>query len=126
VSIVKEASWSFHSGVCDDFVLMAGFAKLNHNPRTAFLELFVDACMATRLEGFDPQALSNVINGECASGTRCRRHVVLSRVACADAGFAKLDHHPGDAFLELFVDVCMATRLEGFKPQALSTVINGE
>jgi hypothetical protein len=43
---------------------MAGFAKLNHNPRPAFLELFVDACMATRLEGFMPQALSIVINGE--------------------------------------------------------------
>jgi hypothetical protein len=42
----------------------AGFAKLNHNPRAAFLELFVDACMATRLQGFHPQNLANVINGE--------------------------------------------------------------
>jgi hypothetical protein len=82
--------------------------------------------MATRLEGFKPQALANVINGECASGTSCRRHVVVGSVACADAGFAKLGHHPGDAFLELFVDACMATRLQGFNPQNLSNVISGE
>jgi hypothetical protein len=43
---------------------VAGFAKLNHNPRTAFLELFVDVCMATKLQGFKPQELANVINGE--------------------------------------------------------------
>jgi hypothetical protein len=42
------------------------------------------------------------------------------------AGLAKLDHHPGDAFLELWVDACMAMRLEGFNPQNLSNVINGE
>jgi hypothetical protein len=45
-------------------VLVAGFAKLNHNPGTAFLELFVDACMAASLPGFKPQNLANVINGE--------------------------------------------------------------
>jgi hypothetical protein len=44
-------------------VLVAGFAKLDHHPGDAFLELFVDACMATRLQGFDPQALANIING---------------------------------------------------------------
>jgi hypothetical protein len=51
---------------------------------------------------------------------------MLSSLACADAGFAKLDHNPGDAFLGLFVDACMATRLQGFKPQELSNVINGK
>jgi hypothetical protein len=44
----------------------------------------------------------------------------------AGAGFAKLDHHPGKAFLELFVNTCMAKKLQGFDPQALSNVINGE
>jgi hypothetical protein len=105
---------------------MAGFAKLNHNLGPVFLELFVDACMATRLQGFNPQNLSNVINGECASGTSCRRHVVVGSVACADAGFAKLNHNPGDAFLGLFVESCAATRLQGFNHQNLANVISGE
>jgi hypothetical protein len=49
-------------------VLVAGLAKLDHHPGDAFLELFVDACTATRLQGFDPQALANIINGEHGEG----------------------------------------------------------
>jgi hypothetical protein len=41
-------------------------------------------------------------------------------------GFAKLEHHPGDAFMKLFVDACMATKLKKFDPQALGNTINGE
>jgi hypothetical protein len=41
-------------------------------------------------------------------------------------GFAKLEHDPGSAFLELFVNTCLASRLRGFKPQELANVINGE
>jgi hypothetical protein len=51
---------------------------------------------------------------------------VLRSVLVLVAGLAKLDHHPGDAFLGLFVDACMATRLEGFDPQNLSNIVNGE
>jgi hypothetical protein len=82
--------------------------------------------MAMKLQGFKPQALANVINGEGAPRSTCRtsRRVELS--ACAGAGFAKVDHHPGDAFLELVVDACMGTRLQGFDPQALANIINGE
>jgi hypothetical protein len=43
---------------------MTGFAKLEHPPGEAFMRLFVDACMATELKGFNPQHLSNIINGE--------------------------------------------------------------
>jgi hypothetical protein len=42
------------------------------------------------------------------------------------AGIAKIGHRPGSAILELFVDICMATKLQGFNPQNLSNVINGE
>jgi hypothetical protein len=50
-------------------VLVAGLAKLDHHPGHAFLELFVDACAAMRLQGFDPQNLANVINGEHGEGS---------------------------------------------------------
>jgi hypothetical protein len=51
--------------------------------------------------------------------------VCVANVACAEAGFAKLDHHPGKAFLELIVKACVTTKLQGFDPQALANVING-
>jgi hypothetical protein len=43
---------------------VTGFAKLGHDPGPAFVELIVDACMASRFRGFNPQDLANVINGE--------------------------------------------------------------
>jgi hypothetical protein len=42
---------------------VAGFAKLKYSPVEEFMWLYVEACMATRLEDFAPQALANVING---------------------------------------------------------------
>jgi hypothetical protein len=39
-------------------------AKLEHDPGKAFVKLFVDACTATELKGFNPQELANTINGE--------------------------------------------------------------
>jgi hypothetical protein len=45
-------------------VLDAGLAKLEHDPGKPFMKLFVDACMATELKGFNAQALANAINGE--------------------------------------------------------------
>jgi hypothetical protein len=39
---------------------------------------------------------------------------------------AKLEYRPEAEFMRLFVEVCMATRLPGFKPQELALVINGE
>jgi hypothetical protein len=107
-------------------VLVAGLAKLDHHPGDEFLELFVDACMATRLQGFKPQDLANVINGGYAFGSSSRHHVVLGSVAVLMAGLAKLDHNPGTPFMELFVNACISTRLQGFNPQTLSNVINGE
>jgi hypothetical protein len=41
-------------------------------------------------------------------------------------GFAKLEHHPGEAFMRLFVEVCAASELKGFNPQDLANTINGE
>jgi hypothetical protein len=52
--------------------------------------------------------------------------VCVTYVACVGAGFAKLDHNPGKAFLELFVDACVTTKLQGFNPQNLANVVNGE
>jgi hypothetical protein len=43
---------------------LAGLAKLEYKPEAEFMRLFVAACMASRFEGFAPQALSNVINGK--------------------------------------------------------------
>jgi hypothetical protein len=42
------------------------------------------------------------------------------------AGFAKLGYPPGDKFMGLFVRTCTAMQLEGFDPQALALIINGE
>jgi hypothetical protein len=42
------------------------------------------------------------------------------------SALAKLEYRPEAEFMRLFVEVCMATCLPGFKPQELSNVINGE
>jgi hypothetical protein len=36
------------------------------------------------------------------------------------------DHHPGKAFLELFVGACSRLQLKGFNEQDLANVIHGE
>jgi hypothetical protein len=41
-------------------------------------------------------------------------------------GFAKLEHHPGEAFMKFFVTACMAAELKGFTPQHLANTINGK
>jgi hypothetical protein len=43
---------------------VAGLAKLEYRPEADFMRLFVAACIASHFEGFNPQDLSNVINGE--------------------------------------------------------------
>jgi hypothetical protein len=47
---------------------VAGLAKLEYRPEAEFMRLFVAACMASRFKGFNPQNLSNVINGEPSVG----------------------------------------------------------
>jgi hypothetical protein len=42
------------------------------------------------------------------------------------SGLGKLEYQPGEEFMRLFVRACTARRFEGFKPQELSGVINGE
>jgi hypothetical protein len=49
-----------------DHFLYPGFAKLGHDPGRVFLEVFVDACLASKLQGFKSQELANVISGEYA------------------------------------------------------------
>jgi hypothetical protein len=55
---------------------VTGLAKLEYRPEAEFMRLFVAACFANRFEGFNPQDLANVINGElvCTTGARidCR------------------------------------------------------
>jgi hypothetical protein len=44
-------------------------------------------------------------------------------------GLAKLklyDHHPGTAFLELFVGACSRLQLKGFSDQDLANTIHGK
>jgi hypothetical protein len=44
-------------------------------------------------------------------------------------GLAKLklyDHHPGKAFLQLFVGACSRLQLTGFNQQNLANTIHGE
>jgi hypothetical protein len=43
---------------------VTGLAKLEYKPEADFMRQFVAACMASRFEDFNPQELSNVINGE--------------------------------------------------------------
>jgi hypothetical protein len=40
------------------------FAKLEYRPEAELMRLFVEVCIAMRFDGFEPQALANVINGE--------------------------------------------------------------
>jgi hypothetical protein len=42
------------------------------------------------------------------------------------AGLAKLEYRPGEEFMRLFVAACVARHFEGFKPQDLANVINGQ
>jgi hypothetical protein len=55
---------------------VAALAKLEYRPEAEFMRLFVAACTARHFEGFAPQALANVINGDhmCTAATRvdCR------------------------------------------------------
>jgi hypothetical protein len=48
------------------FSRVTGFAKLGHDLGPALLEVLVDACLASRFRGFNPQDLANLINGEHA------------------------------------------------------------
>jgi hypothetical protein len=43
---------------------LTGLAKLEHDPKAAFLELFTSACMEGQMKAFGEQNLSNVIHGE--------------------------------------------------------------
>jgi hypothetical protein len=45
-------------------LIPTGFAKLGYLPGNEFMGLFVRTCTAMQLEGFNPQELANVINGE--------------------------------------------------------------
>lgn len=45
---------------------------------------------------------------------------------CGEAGFVKLEHHPGRDFKEAFVGTCMETKLQGFTPQDVVNVLKGE
>jgi hypothetical protein len=51
---------------------VAGLAKLEYRPEAEFMRLFVAACMASRFEDFNPQDLSNVINGELMCTAKAR------------------------------------------------------
>jgi hypothetical protein len=42
------------------------------------------------------------------------------------AALAKMGHHPGGPFMELLVDTCTGMGLNGFKPQGLANILNGE
>jgi hypothetical protein len=56
--------------------VVTGFAKLEHDPGEAFMELLVDTCVAGRLRDFNPQNLANTINGESRYGGFGLRHWV--------------------------------------------------
>jgi hypothetical protein len=47
-------------------LISTGFAKLGYPPGKEFMGLFVRTCTAMQLEGFTPQHLANVMNGEGA------------------------------------------------------------
>jgi hypothetical protein len=61
-----------------------------------------------------------------AAGLRPDISDVYEYVSGLGPGLAKLGHHPGEAFMELLVDACVARRLRDFNPQNLANTINGE
>jgi hypothetical protein len=71
---------------------MAGLAKLEYRPEAEFMRLFVAACMASRFEGFKPQNLANVINGELM-------YTAVARVDCRSGrrGTSAWRGRPGEA-----------------------------
>jgi hypothetical protein len=71
---------------------VTGLAKLEYRPEAEFMRLFVRACMARRFEGFNPQDLSNVINGEYVC---LRLRPRLSIVCWSDV--SPLRGRPGEA-----------------------------
>jgi hypothetical protein len=62
-------------------VYATGMAKLEYRPRVEFMELLVDECEARGLEGFEPQHMSNVLNGEDPGKSS---HHFLSESCCDD------------------------------------------
>lgn len=42
------------------------------------------------------------------------------------SGMAKLEHHPGEAFMRVFIETCVATELKGFNSIDLANIINGK
>jgi hypothetical protein len=55
---------------------VAGLAKLEYRPEEEFMRLFVAACVTSRFEGFNPQSLSNVLNGELLYTAQARVNCV--------------------------------------------------
>jgi hypothetical protein len=43
---------------------VTGLAKLEYRPEAEFMRLLVAACIMRHFEGFNPQDLANVINGD--------------------------------------------------------------
>jgi hypothetical protein len=108
-------------------LLGPGLAKLGHHPGEAFMRVFIETCMATELKGLNSIDFANIINGSSIwqkMRTMVNRQIEKRTVMIA--GFAKLEHHPGEAFMRLFVDACTASELKGFKPQPLANILNGK
>jgi hypothetical protein len=101
---------------------------VREDPRFLQLVRLAEGKLQSRPKELQAQQLGNMINGEDAE--RCQGFAWLmteERDLLPPApGLAKLEYRPEEEFLRLFVEVCMTSRLEGFKPQELSNVINGE
>jgi hypothetical protein len=104
-------------------------AKLDHHPGKAFLELFVDACMARKLQGFKPQDLSNVISGEYRSvGLMCnfmyRDEIVSFKYLRQTTGLGHFERDPGEAFVTTLISRCLGHGLQTFAPAGLGGLVD--
>jgi hypothetical protein len=107
----------------------AGFAKLDQYPGKALLELFVDACMARKLQGFNPQELSNVISGEYRSVALCVTSCIGRKMSDRQhlwrtTGLGHFERDPGEAFVNTLISRCLEQGLRTFAPMSLGGLID--
>jgi hypothetical protein len=108
------------------------------------MRLFVAVCTARRFEGFNPQDLSNVINGDQCDF--CSWHIALASILMRQldlqitnhlhigfvcrritsdlhSGLGQLSYYPGDAFVCALTAKCSEHGLQAFKLLELSGLI---
>jgi hypothetical protein len=145
VLMEELAQWSVLRGL-GEFTPQAianlanAFAKLEHSPGAALLDIIAQECVGRRLEGFKPQHIANLVNAFAKLG-HSPGEALLGLIAqeCVERGlqdftpqaianlanaFAKLEHSPGEALLGMIAQECVRRDLQDFTPQAIANLVN--